>query len=535
MKRPASRVRGSRLDTGSRPASSSATPGPAWLASPAFVWVSLALLTLAALALRWFALRYQPTVTFDGTEYIRYAEALKHGERFASVFAPGYPVLVALASVLHPDRVGAAVAVSMVAGIALPAIVWWLARGLLGERGALLPALVCALHPELARHSAISMSESAYIGMLFFGLAQLAALRAGPAIIGGLALGLAYAIRPEGLVAAVALAFAGIRKWASDSSSRRAMLAAAVGSALVVIACVLWYHATLGVWTLTPKTAALHEAARDWRAAEPVVGAAVPEAPQLTHSLLASLAAWPANAWRHAQALLWSWPWPLLLLSLWGLTQRRGIETAALVYLPLLPFLGLSQQGRFALAAIPALAISASVVLVTESSRWRRAMAVALAVFGVVATTWALGDAFRTPFDGGGLTDKRAGEWLSSVATPGDAVVDRKPFVAFYAKCRHRVLAEGSYDALVDDMVANGARWLVLEDYVVRQMRPQFAPLLDSEEHRARESRLEMVYARADAGGGSLAIFRVLVAGEAKQGRPPVVELEGFPGRSVAP
>ncbi len=535
MKRNAPRARGSHTPSSARPARSHAEAGAGWLASPAFVWVSLALITLAALALRLLALRYQPTVSFDGTEYVRYAEALKHGERFASVFAPGYPALVALASMLHPERVGAAVAVSMVAGVALPAIVWALARGALGARGALLPGLLCALHPELARHSAITMSESAYIGMLFLGLAGLAARRSGHMIFGGLAVGLAYAIRPEGVVTAAVLMIAGVRRWASDPSSRRAMLAAALAWALVVLACVLWYHATLDAWTLTPKTAALHEAARDWRAAEPGLSLAVPPAPRLAESLRGGLAAWPANALQHAQALLWSWPWPLLLLSLWGLARRRGIETAALVYLPLLPFLGLSQQGRFALAAIPALAISASVVLVTESSRWRRAMAAALAAFGVVATTWSLGDAFRTPFDGGGQTDKRAGEWLANVATPGDAVVDRKPFVAFYANCRHRVLAEGSYDALIDDMVANGARWLVLEDYVVRQMRPQFAPLLDSENHRARESRLELVYARADEGQGSLAIFRVLASGEAKRGQPPVVELEGFPDRSAAP
>ena len=52
-------------------------------------------------------------------------------------------------------------------------------------------------------------------------------------------------------------------------------------------------------------------------------------------------------------------------------------------------------------------------------------------------------------------------------------VIDRKPFVAFYAGRGHRVLADGSYDALLDDMVTSGASWLVLEDYVVRQMRPQ--------------------------------------------------------------
>ena len=197
-------------------------------------------------------------------------------------------------------------------------------------------------------------------------------------------------------------------------------------------------------------------------------------------------------------------------------------------------WLGLTQQGRFGVAAVPALAILASAVVLAEAPRWRRGVALALAIFGVVATAWAHSDSFRTPYDGVVTTDKRAGEWLRTVATPGDPVVDRKPFVAFYAHCPHRVLPDGAYDALLDDIVANGARWLVLEEYIVRNMRPQLAPLLDSQEHRAREPRLEMVYARADAGEGSLAIFRVLKPGEAKRGTPPVVEYEGFPGGAPA-
>jgi len=493
--------------------------------------LGLALVTAAAAALRLVALRFQPTVTFDGTEYVRFAEALAHGAPFASVFAPGYPLLTAIAHVVVPDRVGAAVAVSMLAGVALPAIVWAVARGSLGARGALVPALACALHPELARHSAITMSESAYIAALYLAFALLAGA---PSLAGGLVLGLACAIRPEGLVAAAALAIPAARA-ARDPGQRARIAAAAVGFLLVVLVTVAWYRVSLGVWTLTPKSAAFHAAAADWRAAEPTLAAAPEAAQPIATRVLASVRAWPGNAWSHAVALTWSWPWPLVALSLWGLVRRRGIELAGLAYLPLLPFLGLSQQGRFALSAIPALAVAASTVFFVERSRAARAVAGALAAFGVVACGWALADAFHTPFDGGVLTDRRAGEWLAQVAKPGDAVVDRKPFVAFYARCPHRVLVDAPYDALLDDLVRTGARWLVLEEYVVHQMRPQLAPLLDSAEARERESRVEMVYARADAGQGSLAIFRVLELGRAKTGAPPVIELHGFPSQAPGP
>src|SRR6185503_518246 len=197
--------------------------------------LGLALVTAAAAALRLVALRFQPTVTFDGTEYVRFAEALAHGAPFASVFAPGYPLLTAIAHVVVPDRVGAAVAVSMLAGVALPAIVWAVARGSLGARG--------ALHPELARHSAITMSESAYIAALYLAFALLAGA---PSLAGGLVLGLACAIRPEGLVAAAALAIPAARA-ARDPGQRARIAAAAVGFLLVVLATVAWYRVSLGV------------------------------------------------------------------------------------------------------------------------------------------------------------------------------------------------------------------------------------------------------------------------------------------------
>ena len=186
---------------------------------------------------------------------------------------------------------------------------------------------------------------------------------------------------------------------------------------------------------------------------------------------------------------------------------------------------------NFALASsvlLPALAIAASVPLLQDRVRGRRISAAVVLFAGQVACIWALSDAFRTPFDGGQVTDRLAGEWLRTVSAPGDVVADRKPFVAFYAQRPHRILASGSYDASLDTLVHGGVRWLVLQDYVVHQMRPELAPLLDSASVRERETRVEMAYGRADRGDGSLAIFRVLHPGEPRTGHPPVTEIVGF-------
>ena len=143
-----------------------------------------------AAGLRLWALRWQPFVTVDGTEYIRFAEALRAGQGFVSIFPPGYPLLVALAGLLVADRVLAAAVVSWACGVLLVVPVWWLARCALGARRAALAALAVALHPLLAVFSAVTMSESAYLLALYGGLALAAAGRAGGA---SLALGAAFA------------------------------------------------------------------------------------------------------------------------------------------------------------------------------------------------------------------------------------------------------------------------------------------------------------------------------------------------------
>src|SRR5215470_18617069 len=75
---------------------------------------------LVAFALRAWAQSFQPWVTTDGTEYIRYADALAHFKAFSSIFPPGYPALIAIAHLFVHDRVHAAAWVAVVCGALLP-------------------------------------------------------------------------------------------------------------------------------------------------------------------------------------------------------------------------------------------------------------------------------------------------------------------------------------------------------------------------------------------------------------------------------
>ncbi len=485
---------------------------------------------VAALGLRLWALRFQPWVTVDGTEYIRFADALGRGQAFPSIFPPGYPALIALAHLLVLDRVAAAAAVSMLCGALLPWPTWLLARRALGPRWAALPALAVALHPALIQCSTLTLSESAYLLALYGALALAAAARALPA---GLSIGAAFAIRPEALLPAAALT---LREalWAGRAARKpRAVPAALCAAGFLALAtpCWLYFHATLGEWMLTPKVAAAVRAqARTWREEEPRLAARDSVA---AYSLGARLARYgpatlrrtPGNAVQYGRRLLALWPAPLLLLSLWGLARRRGVESLPLLQLLVLPMLAISVQSRFLLGAVPALAILAALPFTALSGR-RALLAIGAAWLAGAAWCGArLGPDLVQPLDGNLGADQDAGEWLAGAAEPGAPVMDRKPYVAFYADRPYRVMPDEPYDVLLDAAVQSGVRYLVINEGVVRIFRPQLLKLVYDRAFLQREPRLEMVYFGGRFKGYGVIVYRVLRSGEAKTGRPPAMSV----------
>jgi hypothetical protein len=128
------------------------------------------------------------------------------------------------------------------------------------------------------------------------------------------------------------------------------------------------------------------------------------------------------------------------------------------------------------------------------------------------------------PFDGWLDAHRSAGVWLSGVAEPGAVVMDRKPWVAFYANRGYRVTPNEPYETLVNAAVRDGVRYLVVDQKISEVFRSQLEPLLYDEAFRARERRLELVYVGGRVLGYGVGIFRVLQPGERRSGRPPVVE-----------
>ena len=487
-----------------------------------------------ALAMRLWAHRYQGWVTVDGSEYIRFAEALLRGELFRSIFPPGYPVLVSGMHWLVPDRVAAADAVSIVCGALLPWPVWVLARRVVGT-WAWLPALAVALHPGLVRISAVSMSESAYF-LALYGALALAGARSWGA---GPALGAGFAIRPEALLPAAVLALGGSLACRRGSLRAVTLARAAAGFMVFAVPCWLYFHATLGEWTLTPKVSALRSAV-EWRQEEPRIErrATAPPINPVERVLRygpEAVRGYPGRALQHGRSLLTEWPAPLLFLSLLGLWRRRGLASVPLLHLVAIPFLALSAQPRFVLSVIPALALLATVALALSPRGLWRGVVVALGISGLAWRGTTAVPEFTRTFEGYLGAERDAGEWLSGVSGPGDAVMDRKPSVAFYASRPYRVIPDDPYERIVEYALRERIRYLVLEQGVVRLFRPQLAPLLYDAGFREREDRLEMVYFGGHDRGYGVVIFRILQAGERKTGRPPVMNLRWQPTAMTPP
>ncbi len=265
----------------------------------------------------------------------------------------------------------------------------------------------------------------------------------------------------------------------------------------------------------------------EWRQDEPRLAPAPAPRAGLVETLArngpAAVRQYPSNAVAHGRSLLRLWPVPLLLLSLAGLVRRRGLEAVPLLHLLALPLLGLSVQPRFVLGAVPALAILAAVPLAAGRRPWRLTAAV-LALVGVAWCGVNLARDLHTPFDGWIEAHRNAGVWLSGVAEPGAVVMDRKPWVAFYANRGYRVTPDEPYETLVSAAVRGGVRYLVVDQRISEIFRSQLEPLLYDAAFRDREQRLELIYVGGRVAGYGIGIFRVLQPAEHRSGQPPIVE-----------
>jgi len=102
-----------------------------------------------------------------------------------------------------------------------------------------------------------------------------------------------------------------------------------------------------------------------------------------------------------------------------------------------------------------------------------------------------------------------AGAWLSTHSAPDAVVMDRKSYVPFFARRAHVQLPDETLEVLLRYARDNRVAYIVLEEYVVRSLRPQLAPLLDGA-WLAHESRVRLVFAARPAPGDGVAVLEVV-------------------------
>jgi hypothetical protein len=447
----------------------------------------------------------------DSPLYVRMAEAMAHGQRAIGPAHHGYSALVALVGALLPGRELPGRALSLASGLALIALVYVLARRTASAGWATFAGLLVALHPLLAVFSGPIMTESTFL-----------AIAAGAVLLledrhrfaGGIGLGLAYTVRPEALVMAAGAALL-------SRGGRRGALLVLSGFALVAIPYVGYMSWERGEFTLSPKSALIHPPAATRTEAEWRIGASAPvepprtlierirwAAPSMLRSYLPTLGS-------HARALIEVWPWPLMALSVIGLLRRRGPVASPLLQLLVMPLLAVLADLRFSQLLVPSLAVFAADASGWLARRWTRpprlamAAALVLAVSGLFLSWRGPAGHIARSFDDGPMTQMRAaGQWLRGHGRPGATVMDRKAYVAFYAGMKHEQLPNDDYDTVVE-YARRAADYVVLEEYVIEKIRPQFATFANDSVFRANERRLRLVYGTRGAPHTGVAVFEV--------------------------
>ena len=459
-------------------------------------WLRVAPSLLLGAGLRlWLATR-NAGVTMDSPLYVRMAEAISRGKSVVGPAHHGYSALVALASALLPGRELPGRAVSFAAGLALIPLVYFLARRTTSPRWAGFAALLVALHPLLAVYSGPIMTETTFLAIA---AGALLLLEDRHFLAGGFGLGLAYTVRPEALVMAAGAT-------ALSRGGRRGALLVLAGFVLVAAPYVGYLSWERGEFTLSPKSALIRPPISTRTEAEWRVGANAPVEPPRN---LIERVRWAAPSIArdylpalidHAGRLLEVWPWPLMALSVIGLLRRRGPVASPLLQLFAMPALAVLADLRFSQLFVPWLAVFAADASDWLARRWPRpprlaaTVSVALALAGLSLCWTGSSGRITSRFDDGPMRQMRAaGEWLRLNGRPGATVMDRKAYVPFYAGMTHVQLPADDYDTVVEYARRN-ADYMVLEEYVVEKIRPEFKPFAHDSAFRANEHRLRMIY-----------------------------------------
>ena len=474
-------------------------------------WLAVAVITIIGLLLRVALWSTQSIPSVDGTAYIRMARAFAGGLHIDSVHQYGYPILIWLVHFLIPDWVTAARIVALVGGVLLIPITAWVGAALLRDRWLrLLPAAALAVTPLAIRYSLTTMTDMPFLALFFLALGLAARARWFPA---GVAFGAAYVIRPEGLLG---VAIVAALQWRRPAR----VVPLLAGAALMVIPYVVAVGLVDGRWTLSPKS--LNIAAGSWTAAEAQAGGEANPmgvSERIERFGGETLRLYPQRAGEVLRQLAAQSGYLPLLLGPFGLVGSALLLLAGLAQVVFLPLTFIGARVRYLFPFLPILWIL-SLVTIERMKRPATRIALTVLLVGSIAfAAWSSRDLYTMNEDGYFPELVAAGTWLKALSTQSTVVYDRKPYTAFYADAVGRFTPAGSYDAILNEIVAKGGDFLVINDWVTKRFRPELLPLAMDAAVVAAEPRLRPIYFEQSSRGMRTLIFRVIRPG----GPPPTI------------
>ena len=479
----------------------------AWLRARA-AGLCLVVVVVGALVLRVdSALRVEyPTV--DGVHYMHTARDLsREGSLPLSSFPPGWPLLIHASLRIHgsdapTDLLLTAQASNVALGTLAGVLLFVLVRRHVGRWWALLAAAIFLALPETITSSSSDLSESSYLVAL---LGAWLVFERRPSWLAGLLFGFAYLVRPEAL-----LVFAALCVHASVRH-RRILFAAALGCLVFVVPYVVFLHGATGSWMLSSKHAFL-EAAVDER------------------SVVELVQQWSGNFWDLLQPLSGIIGGPLVALAVVGAVVHRGRTLYAFLPLLLLPVFTFRMEARYWIPLLPFVFLYATLGVRAAIDRWpraRRPVTAALVLLMLGGAARAMHEDWR--FFGASYEYypgmRKAGMWLGSQIEPGQAVLDYKPYVAFWAGTSFRKLPrDRDARGIVDWARENRLDYLVVNEHLVASLTPELAPLWD-ELPESLERKLTLVHVATIEGQPrqTTKVFRVEPVGKrwaARDGQP---------------
>ena len=514
----------------------------------AAIWLPGITLCLAAAALRILVAAQRDGIDVDGITYLRNAQALWAGWRSLDVLHPPlYSILLAPVVGVAADPEWAARVVSAVLGALWVWPTLWLARETTDEHVSWSAGLLVACYPAAVEAGTRVLSEAAYGLCLVAFLAALAATLNRPGVglaaLAGILGGMATLARPEGM--AYLLLGCGIlaaapwllpRGW----TARRAALAAlavAIAWMVTIAPYAVLVRQQTGHWHWSGKfgvTLAWGESVGREQPALVIerflVGLQHADTPT---SLIAYTADRPWTMARRlavglhamdrhvAPALLQTGGIVLLTLGLLRLRwRRRRVPPEWFLPVALLPSAGVLlflASPRYFAPLLPVMAIVAGIGLARVGScdghapigRRGRAAHVVLALVLLSFVPWIVRPWFR--HDSAGV-EKSAALWLRDAAGPGTVFVGRHPRLAFYAHAREVPLAERPLEALLVEGRRAGARFLIVDNIHLPELRPDLLPLTGGDPGRYSRD-LTLAHIAEDPSGNRVVLYRIQPAG----------------------